>query len=35
PEKSVIDPFIVKANNEDYVKSLALRLMTLPEYQMC
>ncbi|MFT5801405.1 MAG: hypothetical protein ACI956_001213, partial [Nonlabens sp.] len=34
PEKSVIDPFIVKANNEDYVKSLALRLMTLPEYQM-
>jgi len=34
PKKATIDPFVIKANNEDYIKSVALRLMTLPEYQM-
>jgi uncharacterized protein (DUF1800 family) len=35
PDKSSIAPFVISDNQEDYIKSLALRLMTLPEYQLC
>jgi uncharacterized protein (DUF1800 family) len=35
PDKSSIEPFVISDNQEDYIKSLALRLMTLPEYQLC
>ncbi|MFK7808720.1 MAG: DUF1800 family protein [Saprospiraceae bacterium] len=34
PGKSTLESFVIQSNREDYVKSLALRLMTLPEYQM-
>jgi len=35
PDESTIRSFVITENQEDYVKSLALRLMTLPEYQLC
>ena len=34
-EKEKIDPFTIRNNTEDYIKSTALRLMSLPEYQLC
>lgn len=34
-EKSEIDNFTKHRTKEDYIKSLLLRLMTLPEYQVC
>lgn len=33
--KTDIDPFVLKSHDEDYIKSLSLRLMSLPEYQLC
>ncbi len=30
-----VDAFAVKGNKEDYIKSVALQIMSLPEYQMC
>lgn len=33
--QKVIDSFTIKGNKEDYIKSLSLRLMSLPEYQLC
>ncbi len=35
PGKDTIDPFTINSNTSDYIKSLALRLMSLPEYQVC
>ncbi len=34
-EKTELDPFIRHKTRNHYVKSLLLRLMTLPEYQVC
>ncbi len=34
-EKSEMDAFTKHQTREDYIKSLLLRLMTLPEYQVC
>ncbi len=33
--KTQIDSFAAKGNKEDYIKSMALQIMSLPEYQMC
>ncbi|MEM1322618.1 MAG: DUF1800 domain-containing protein [Bacteroidota bacterium] len=33
--KSLFDQFIIKNTTEDYIKSLTLRLMSMPEYQLC
>lgn len=33
--KSFFDPFVVQESNTDYIKSLMIRLMSLPEYQLC
>lgn len=30
-----VSPFLVKSNKEDFIKSSLLRLMSLPEYQLC
>ncbi len=34
-ELTDFDRFIIKNNQDDFVKTLILRLMSLPEYQMC
>ena len=31
----IFSPFIIQQNKEDLIKSLALRLTSLPEYQVC
>lgn len=32
---SLLKPFLIKSNRTDFVKTLSMRLLTLPEYQMC
>ncbi len=32
---SDFDSYVYKTNSSDYIKSLAMRLMSLPEYQLC
>jgi hypothetical protein len=32
---SSLQPFIAKNNKEDFLKTLTVRLLSLPEYQMC
>ena len=29
------DPYVYKTHSSDYIKSLAMRMMSLPEYQLC
>ena len=33
--KKLFDAFSIRENQEDYIKSLTMRLMSLPEYQLC
>ncbi len=34
-QQALFDEFVVKNSKEDYVKSMMIRLLSLPEYQMC
>lgn len=34
-DKSFVDKYTINENKEDYIRSLSIRLMSLPEYQMC
>jgi uncharacterized protein (DUF1800 family) len=34
-DKNFVDEYTINNNSEDYIRSLTIRLMSLPEYQMC
>ena len=34
-KKDFVDEYTINANSEDYIRSLTIRLMSLPEYQLC
>lgn len=34
-QKSLIHPYTINSSKADYIRTLAMRLMSLPEYQMC
>ncbi len=33
--REMMQPFLIKSNQEDFIKILTMRLLTLPEYQLC